>query len=233
MEQSTKTKSTGAVTPSGGHEQSLANVPYHHNLDLQQIFDTCRVYVAAVEQSLQAARHRPVLSRRLDAVDEALKSISEQFCSTKDVPDEASYVFILLLQKLYELLRQHVHVEGPQVTSVINVSPSGNPVVLTVIPHGQVHVSLEKLVEALHITNDTVERTNEFVYRLHRRIMRSTTNTSPLERVVSAAELWTDQLRALAIYSGLSKPKSISASVQFALSDIEHLLEMREIRYLH
>ena len=87
---------------------SFVSVPYHHNFDLQQLFDTCRVCITAVEQSLQSALHRPVLSRRLDTVDESFKSVSAEFSSNVDIPDNSSYLLIIILKEVYELLRDHV-----------------------------------------------------------------------------------------------------------------------------
>ena len=105
---------------------------------------------------------------------------------------------------------------SPQISNVIEFSAPEGIVILTRIPHGQVNISIEKLVEELDLSEDETERIDEFIYRRHRRIAIATENTSPLERIVTATEMWTDQLVALTLYtfphhtSGLTDPVKIA-----------------------
>src|SRR5271170_5528093 len=119
--------------------KSIGEIPYHHNLDLQQLFDTCRVCVYAVEQSLHTSTQRPVLFRRLEEVDDTLKSIAIQFC-TPQIPDNCGYLLVLILQQIYESLRHYIETRCSPVSDVIEFTSEADIVVLKMIPHGQVHV---------------------------------------------------------------------------------------------
>ena len=210
--------------------KSVEEIPYHHNLDLQQLFDTCRVCVFAVEQSLHSTTQRPVLFRRLEEVDDTLKSIAAQFSNPPaKVSDTCSYLLILVLQQVYETLRHYIETRCPPVSNVIEFSSESGIVVLNVIPHGQVHVSIEKLAERLDITDDEADQLEEFVYQLHRRIVRETKYTSPLERIVSATERWTDQFVAISLYSFPRAKVHLPDSVRSALNTVRQVLEMRDL----
>lgn len=210
--------------------KSVEEIPYHHNLDLQQLFDTCRVCVYAVEQSLHTSTQRPVLFRRLEELDDILKSIATQF-STAQVPDYYAYLLVLVLQRVYETLRQYIETRCSPVSDVIEFTSEAGIVVLKMIPHGQVHVSIEKLVEQLDITDDEASQLEEFVYQLHRRIVRETKYTSPLDRVVSSTEMWTDQFVALSLYSFPRTKMHLHDSIKASLSAIKEVLEMRDLQY--
>lgn len=211
---------------------SFVSIPYHHNFNLQQLFDTCRVCITAVEQSLQSTLHRPVLSRRLDTVDESFKSISAEFSSNADVPDNSSYLLIIILKEVYELLRYHVEKNCPPISNVIEFSAPGGIVILTRIPHGQVNISIEKLVEELDLSEEETERLDEFIYRRHRRIAIATENTSPLERIVTATEMWTDQLVALTLYTFPRHTNGMTNSVKIAFERIKFLFAEKELQYV-
>jgi len=212
--------------------KSIGEIPYHHNLDLQQLFDTCRVCVFAVEQSLRSSTERPVLFRRLEEVDDTLKSVATQFSTppTK-VSDNCAYLLILVLQQVYESLRHYIETRCSPVSNVIEFTSEAGIVVLKMIPHGQVHVSIEKLAELLDITDDEADQLEEFVYQLHRRIVRETKYTSPLERIVSATEMWTDQFLALSLYSFPRAKIHLPDSVRSALNTVKEVLEMRDLQY--
>jgi len=144
---------------------SLSNVPYHHNFDLQQLFDTCRVYIIDLEQRFWSNVYSPALSQRLKVPKEVLKTVSAHFCCSDDISDESSYILVLMLQKMYELLRHAVDFNSSQ-TGIIDISPPDPPEFLTVIPHGQVHISLEKLAEN-HMspkTSQNVLRSFSFIF---------------------------------------------------------------------
>ena len=212
--------------------KSIGDIPYHHNLDLQQLFDTCRVCVFAIEQALHSSSQRPVVFRRLEEVDDTLKSIAAQFCSPpSSVSNRSSYLLILILQQVYESLRHYIETRCSPVSNVIEFSSDTGVVVLKMIPHGQVHVSIEKLAEKLDITDDEADQLEEFVYQLHRRIVRETRYTSPLERIVSATEMWTDQFVALSLYSFSRTKVHVPDSVRSALNNVREVLEMRDLQY--
>ncbi len=211
---------------------SLVGIPYHHNFDLQQLFDTCRVCITAVEQSLQSTLHRPVLSRRLDTADESFKSVSAGFSSSDNIPDHSSYLLIIILKEVYELLRDHVEKNCPTISNIIEFSAAEGIIILTRIPRGQVHISIEKLVEQLDLSEDETEQIDEFIYRLHRRIGLATDNTSPLERIVRATELWTDQLVALTLFTFPHPTSGLTDSVKVALERIKFLLAKKELQYV-
>ena len=208
---------------------SFVSIPYHHNFDLQQLFDTCRVCITAVEQSLQSALHRPVLSRRLDTVDESFKAVSAEFSSNVEVPDNSSYLLIIILKEVYEQLRDFVENNCPQISNVIEFSSPEGIAVLTRIPHGQVSISIEKLVEELDLSEEETERIDEFIYRRHRRITLATENTTLLERIVKATEMWTEQLVALTLYTFPQQTSGLTAPVKVALERIKFLLAEREL----
>src|SRR5277367_2888129 len=73
----------------------LVDIPYHHNLDLQQIFDTCRLYMTGIEQHLLSSS-QSVLSRRINAVDQALTTCCPIFCDATELLEEPSYLLLLL-----------------------------------------------------------------------------------------------------------------------------------------
>jgi len=211
---------------------SAEDIPYHHNLDLQQLFDTCRVCVFAVEQSLQTSSQRPVLFRRLEEVDDTIKSIASQF-SNPEIPDNCGYLLVLILQQVYETLRHYIETRCSPAANVIEFSSESGIVVLKMMPHGQVHVSIEKLAERLAVTDDEAGQLEEFVYQLHRRIVRETKYTSPLERIVSATEMWTEQFVALSLYCFPRAKIHIPDSVKTSLDAVKAVVEMRDLQYFN
>ena len=211
---------------------SIGEIPYHYNLDLQQLFDTCAVCVFAVEESLRSSTERPVLFRRLEEVNDTLKTVATQFSTPiATVSDNCKYLLILVLQQVYESLRHYIETRCSPVSNVIEFTSEGGIVVLKLIPHGQVHVSIEKLAELLDITEDEADQLEEFVYQLHRRIVRETKYTSPLERIVSATEMWMDQFVALSLYSFPRAKIHLPESVKSALDTVKEVLEMRDLQY--
>jgi hypothetical protein len=185
-----------------------------------------------VEQSLQSTLHRPVLSRRLDGVDESFKSVTEEFCSGVAVPDNCSYLLIIILKEVYELLRQHVETHCSPVSNVIQFSAPEGIVILTRIPHGQIQISIEKLVEVLTLSERESEQIDEYIYRVHRQIGTVTEHTSPLTRIVMAAELWTDHLVALARHTFPRHSNGLKDAVKTSLEEIKFLLAARNTRYI-
>lgn len=214
-------------------EARLSDLPYHHNLDLGQLFDTCRAWINAVEQSLQSTANRPVLSRRLNSVADTVHTASTQFRSNNNIPHNTSYLLALILQKIYEVLRHEVDSKDSQLSGVSADGGTENPIASKIIPRGQVHISIEKLVENLHISEDEAESVQEYVFRVQRRINRVTRYTSPLEKMVAATEMWADQFTALSLYTFPRYSAKLPDSVIFALGNIKALLDKRELRYIN
>jgi hypothetical protein len=208
---------------------TLVGVPYHHNLTFQQLFDTCGINLAVIEQSLYSTSHH-VAQRRINNLSLILNNVSTEFQAR--VADESSFLLLLILQKLYETLQLYIEKEDVPFPKHFEVIQQGGPTGLLGIPHGQVHVSLEKLVAKLTVTDDESERIEEFVYQVHRRIGRNTKNTSALEKTVLSAELWGTYLRALAIYVHPRGTTKFTGAVHEALDEIKRLLEMKELEYI-
>ena len=211
---------------------SLVGIPYHHNLDLQQLFDTSRTSLIEIEHFFQLNAGRPILARRLILADQSLERLTNRFCHTSSaVPDEISYLLVLFLQQLYELTSDYVSLECPPSDSPFSLPPdvlAG----LTAIPQGQVSLSFEKQVQGLRrLSENLLDRIEEFVHGLHRQITRATRNTSPKERMVEMVEFWVAQLVALSLYAFPKLMDDVSDSVDHALKGIREVLDMRELRY--
>src|SRR5271169_752387 len=121
-------------TNSQRRRNSIVDLPYDHNLDLEQLFETCLTCITAVTQLLQIVLNRPVLSRRLDTVDESIKTVSAQFSSSIEVPDRTLYLLVVILKELYELLRHQVETNYFPISNIEFSAPDGL-VVLNRIPH--------------------------------------------------------------------------------------------------
>ena len=221
---------------------SFETIPFHHNLTLSQLFDATSLLLSSLYTSLNSTSHQ-VIQRRIDHVDDTLHKVASDFCTVPantPIPPETLYLLLLMLQKLYDQLHHYLiklssaneitetHLTYPP-TSALLTSPGET------LPHGQVHVSLEKLVAMIDITDDESDRIDEFVYQVSRRIHRSTKNTSALEKVVLSAEMWIDEFMATKLYTfpdslrRNSTSVGISNPVKYAMGEIKRLLEMKEI----
>lgn len=200
--------------------------PHNHKFDLQQFFDTCRGCVFTIAQSLQI--QRPVLYRRLDAVNDTLQSLSSDFCSASRLPDNCAYLLIVVLQKIHEIVRNEIDSSDTIEPSVFPTAAGSTP--FTILGHGELHVLIEGLVDSLNVSEDEVERIEEYVFRVQRYIHRATRHTSPLERLVSQAESWNDQLIALSLYTFHRHSFRLSDSVILAQERIKTLLDMRDLQ---
>jgi hypothetical protein len=211
-----------------GHN-AFVGLPFHHNLSFQQLFNTCNVSLAVIEQSLYSTSHC-VTQRRINNISLTLNNASTEFHIK--VPDESSYLLLLIIQKLYETLQLYIEKENVPFPKCFKVVRQGGPTGLLGIPHGQVHVSLEKLVAKLTVTDDESERIEEFVYQVHRRIGRNIKDTSALEKTVLSAEMWSTYLKALATYIHPRGTTKMTDAVQEAFDEIKQLLEMKELAYI-
>ena len=200
----------------------VERVPYHQNFDLQQLFDNCSGCVVAIGECLQLKR--PVLYRRLDIIHDTLQSLSSDFCSASDLHDNSAYLLIVVLQKIYEVLRHGLDSVGAD----SQPSTTGASSSSTILGHGELHILIEKLVDSLDVSEDEVDRIEEYVFQVQRYIHRMTRHMSPLERLVSQAEGWIDQLIALSLYAFCRHTLRSSDSVVLAQEKIKTLLDMRE-----
>lgn len=212
---------------------SLVGLPYHHNFDLQELFDTCRVSLAEIQEFFQSTVRRPVLARRLTAADQCLETVSNRFCHTSGVlPEETRYLLVLFLQQLYDSMQHYITLECPPSDGSATQRPAAL-VGLTVIPHGQVRMSFEKQVQGLRLSEDMIDRIETFVNGLHRQITRTTRNTSPKERIAEMVEFWVDELVALSHYAFPEVNEDVADTVEHALKWIRDTLDMRELRYVN
>ena len=204
-------------------ERASDRVPYHHNIELSQVFHACHVYIAAIRKSPKAEKLFPYL----DAIDETLQWVLFHFSSKSDIAPECSLLFLLLLPKVYESLRQYVETQHLPLEEHENVeTESAKP--STLIPHGQVHVWLEKMVEQVPIQAADAARIENFTYQVLGNIHVATKNTPLFEKTIVAVEMWSNHLAALALYISPRDTSRYKDSVQLALKDIQQLLDSKE-----
>jgi hypothetical protein len=198
-------------------------IPYHHNIDVQQVFHACDVYLNTIRKSGKLESISPYI----DVVGESLLWASIQFCSRESIPDRCSLLLLHILQKVYELLRKYVDAE-----ILINLDDIGlhaeSRTFLGVIPHGQVHVSMEKLAENLDVIDADVERIEDYLHYIKKEIHQATKHTTSSETVLIAAEMWTNQLIGLALYVSQEDMEGFKDSVKLAFESISQLLESKQ-----
>jgi hypothetical protein len=203
----------GSTSMESVNEEENA-IPYHCNLELEQVFEACHAYITAIRKSTKV---ETILSH-LDGVDETLQWAT-QFTSNEDIPQPCSFLLIVILQQIYEHLRRYVDSQ--------NVSLEFSRA--SAVPHGQVHVSLEKLAEHIEIQVDEAEMIEEYGFHIQREVHQATESSSVLEKVVVAVEIWTNQLAALTLYCYPRYIDGVKDSVQMALEDIRRLFDTKTI----
>jgi len=212
---------------------SLVGVPYHHNLDLQQLLDASRTSLTQIQQFFQLNAGRPILARRLILADQSLERVTTRFCHTSRVlSDETRYLLVLFLQQLHDSIHHYISLECPPSDALFSLRPDvlAGP---TTIPRGQVTLSFQKQVEGLRrLSEDMIDRIDAFVNSLHQHIARTTRNTSPKERIVEMVEFWVAELVALSLYAFPELTDDVSDTVDHALKAIRQVLDTRELRYL-
>lgn len=188
---------------------------------LRLIFNTCRVYIAVLQQRLQTSH--PVIIRRLKWIDASLNSLTERCFSKYDIRDESIYLLILMLQNLYRILYCHVEKEFLPRFQVVEVSPSIS-VTLTVTSHKQILVLFDKLLDVLRVMIKSRRRIENFVTQLDNQIRRSARYSDQLENVVTASEMWTDHLMALSISLTANEGHEQIHSISLAIQHIRWLM---------
>jgi hypothetical protein len=197
---------------------------FHPNPDLDQLFDAPRASLLTIQEFFQS-KSRPVLARQLVSANQFLEILSTRFGhGSRVMPDESRHLVLLFLRELYESIRHYIVLEcdsEPVVTGVVSAPHTLSP--------GQVSISLDKEVQKLRLSDDMIERIEQFVNTLHREVTRKTRNTSPKERVVETVKFWIDQIDALSRYAFPELGDDVVESVNHALKGIREVLDMREL----
>jgi hypothetical protein len=121
---------------------------------------------------------------------------------------------------VYELLRCYADREG-----LSSFQHSLDHV--SVLPPGQVHVSLESLAGKLHVPAEETEKLEEYVFQLQREVHQATESSASLEKVVIAVEIWSNQLAALTLYCYPQYMEAVKDSIQMGLNNIRRLLDAK------
>jgi hypothetical protein len=153
--------------------------------------------IALTIQDFFQLKRRPVLARQVVSAKQYLEILSAWFFhGSNATPDESRHL-LLFLGEMYESRRYYIALEcDPE--SLVAESPSSAH---TLSP-GEVSVPFEKKVQKARLSDDMIERIEQFVNStLHGKIARKTRNTSPKERVVETVKFWIDQIDALSHYS--------------------------------
>jgi hypothetical protein len=99
----------------------------------------------------------------------------------------------------------------------------------SLIPHGQVDVTVQKMAEQVPVTADDAARIETFVYQILGNINVATKNSLLLEQTIVAVEMWSNHLAALALYISPRDTSGYKDSVQTALKDIQKLLDSKQL----
>lgn len=193
-------------------------IPYHHNLELEQVFHSCHVYISLLRESPGADK----IVSHVDALDETLQWMSIQFTSNHNISASCSLLLILILQEVYDVLRRYFDPESLTVEQ-----ESGR--LVRVVPPGQVLVSFEKMAEGLDVTVTDRERIENYMFRLQSEVHQATEATASLKKAVVAEEIWCNQLAALALYCYPRYLDSVKDSTKMALQELRHLFETKSI----
>jgi hypothetical protein len=183
-----------------------------HKTELQPIFRTCCAYLHIIRGRVSTEDE----IAHIDRVDQTLRWASAQ--TTLSVhPVHVSIVLLLrVLGNLYEVVGHYV--DSLQVFS--NTDASG------IISHGQVHVSIEKMTEDLHLTDSESQTLEKYLHEVQHEIQQASENEqSTLAKVLIEAEIWSDQIAALALIVYPRYVDKVKDSVLIALERIRELLE--------
>ena len=189
-------------------------IPYHQNLELEQVFHSCHVYITLLRQSPAADK----IVSHIDAFDETLQWTSTQFTSNQNISASCSLLLILILQEVYEVLRRYFDPES----SVVE-QESASPI--KVVPPGQVLVSFEKLAKHLDVPLNDRENIENYMFRLQSEVHQATEATASLKKTVVTEEIWCNQLAALALYCYPRYLDSVKDSTKMALQELRRLFE--------
>jgi hypothetical protein len=181
-----------------------------NKVELQRIFRTCHAYIRAIHDSGLTDDDKG----HIDRVDQTLQWINAQSTISRDSTHRSIFLLLQMLSNIYEVLLHYV--ESSQVPLNTNSSE--------IISHGQVHVFIESMVAQLLLNEDDTQSLEKYLHDIERRIGQANENGTPLERVLIGAEIWTDQLAALALIMYPRYVDKLKDSVLMALERIRHVL---------
>ena len=215
--------------PDNGDNVSPA--PVYHSLALNQLFDACQANIALVKRTLESDSES--LRRRLDKVSSTLEAVSSGFWGHGYSPAPAMFLLLLMLPKVYNALIQHVDNEHIIVSTELSEGiPASDSLLLKLFPRVQVRESFATLRAGLDVSEDERERIREYVHRVDKRIARASKQFKQLQKLLTILEMWTAHLMGLVIYTYNSlSANGSTTSVKFALADITHLLNLKELKY--
>jgi len=196
--------------PSQNLVYSFADTPYDRNLELHELFHTFHAYISRIRSTLTVETQIV----HLNALDETLQWASVGFNPDFETSHPSTLLLLAILQKIYELLRKYVEGEHLRIDAE-----------QIVIPHGQVHVSLEKKAEQLKLTSGEVDRVEQFLHDIQRDVNRATEFASELDKMLISAEIWSDYLAAVIFILSPRTVDEVNESVQMALEKIKSSLE--------
>ena len=190
-------------------------------LDLAQIFYACHVYIATIRDSMQSERE---LSH-IDLADETLRWVSAQLSSNSVISHTTTLLLLHVLQNFYELLRDYS--DTTQMT-LYTLTSAREAILKGIITHGQVHATVEQIADQLTVAPTEDQRVDDYVHSVQRDIDQATEQATPLDKVLIASEIWTDQLAALALLVCPRSVNELKDSVRIALEGIRRVLEPKE-----
>ncbi len=221
-----------AISRSTAADTRLADLPYHYNLTLKELFEAADLNIAIIQQST-VSEEDSLLRDRLDHLESLLESVSSKFWNLGQVPDRVMYLLLLVFQKFYEATVRYIHKEHVFIITDLGEGiAASDSLLLQLLPHGQIHVSLEKLVASLDVSEDEVELIEEFVHRSYVSIGKAAKHLRPLSKLLMVLEMWMDFLQGLALFNYKQQPDGSTPSVQSALAQITRLYNMNELMYV-
>lgn len=222
----------GARSQSTSTDTRLADLPYHYNLTLKELFEAADLNIAIIQQST-ISEEDELLRDRLDKLESLLESLSSKFWNLGDVPDRVMYLLLLIFQKFYEATVRYINKERVFIITDLGEGiAASDSLLLQLLPHGQIHVSLEKLVASLDVSEDEAELIEEFVHQSYVSIGKASKNLRPLSKLLTMLEMWMDLLQALALFNYNLRPGGSTPSVQSALAQIARLFDLNELMYV-
>jgi len=184
-----------------------ADTPYDRNLEFHELFRTFRAYIARIRSTLTAEVQRV----HLNALDEMLQWVSVGFSPDLETSHTCTLLFLAILLKIYELLRQCVEREQLGVEAKIG----------DIIPHGQVHVSLEKKAAQLKLKSGEVEAVEDLLHEIQRDINQAIEGTTEPDEMLIGSEIWSKYLAAVVFILSPRSIDDLNESVQMAMERIK------------
>jgi hypothetical protein len=180
--------------------------------ELQLIFRTCCAYLHVIRDQISTEDE----IAHIDRVDQTLRWVSAQTTLSHDSAHASIFLLVRVLGNLFEVIRHYMD----SLPAFSNIDDS------EVISHGQVHVSIEKMTEDLHLADSETQTLEQYLHQVRSEIQQASENEqSTLAKVLIETEIWSDQLAALALIVYPRYVDKVKDSVMIALERIRHLLE--------